>query len=376
MSKILAPVEYQNFYNDYWEAHPLHIERSDSSYFKQLLSEESLLALIESGAASFPDVQAINARSPIPVCDYTKDKMAICAERMMQCYADGATIVVSEVHRKFPALQEACLEFSKTHQMRCQANAYLSPAGNQGFHSHYDTHDVFVLQVAGRKKFQFYSAGIKLPFIDDTYTPEHKAHSEMMDEVEVSSGDTLYIPRGIVHDAIADDGEPSLHITLGAFPFVLRDLLQEMMQVASENDVAYRSSVDLQQRSVDMAGLKNKAAGFFTEKIYAEAVSRLADEVSLSLPVEANAALEFSLQSTIALLHGNVFSTEKINDTLKLRVPGLVLSFEDPMAIAVDAILSAGAIKVSDIPALNNEQKLALCRQLAEAGAITVGNAA
>ena len=33
-----------------------------------------------------------------------------------------------------------------------QINAYITPPENQGFAAHYDTHDVFVLQVSGSKR--------------------------------------------------------------------------------------------------------------------------------------------------------------------------------------------------------------------------------
>ncbi len=354
----------------------MHIDRSDALYFKGLLSAEKVFDFVHGGAASFPDVQAINANKALEVADYTIDKKRINAEEITRCYQDGATIVVSEAHKKFQPLQDMCTQFSRDFRMLCQTNAYLSPAGNQGFYSHYDTHDVFVLQVAGRKKFRFYSSGVKLPFPEDTYSPENKADSELMDVVEVSAGDTLYIPRGIVHDAIASDGEPSLHITLGAFPFVMRDLLQEIVQVAAECDVRWRTSVDLKPQAHDPAQLYEQAGSIFTDAIYAEALSRLADEVALAQLTEQIAVPEFSLQSRVTVVHSRVFGVERLQDILKLRVAGKVLCFEAPMSAAVEAILSVAKIRVNEIPALDDEQRLALCQQMAEAGAIAISNEA
>ena len=372
--KILAPLTCERFVEEYWESQPLHIERSDSAYFTDLLSEENIVQLMQDGTAQFPDVQVINARKAIPIDDYTLDRKAICPEKLMQCYSQGATIVVSEAHKKFLPLQQMCARFSRDFQMLCQANAYLSPAGNQGFHSHYDTHDVFVLQLAGRKTFRFYSAGIQLPFTDDTYTPDNNTDSQIVDEVVISAGDTLYIPRGIVHDAIADKGEPSLHITLGAFPFVLRDLVQEMVQVAAEANVEWRSAVDLKQLPADLDQLNEKVADIFSEQVYLEALSRLADEVALQQLSESIAVSEISLQSKFSVEYSRLYGIEKREDKLKLRLPGLVLTFETPMSDAVKAIFDHRIKRVSEIPALDDEQKLALCRQLIEAGAITVAS--
>ena len=369
---ILTPLAYDKFVKEYWEIQPLHIERSDFGHFDSLLSEEKIVQLVQNGEACFPDVQAINASSAVTVADYTIDKKLICPKKIMQCYSQGATIVVSEAHKKFQPLQVLCSRFSRDFQMLSQANVYLSPAGNQGFHSHYDTHDVFVLQLAGGKKFRFYNTGIKLPFTDDTYTPDSNNDSQVVDEVDISAGDTLYIPRGIVHDAIADKGEPSLHITLGAFPYVLRDLLQEMIQVAAEGDVEWRSAIDLQQ-SLDLAQLHKKADNIFSESVYLEALSRLADEIALQQPTESIVVPEVSLQSKISVQDSRIYGIEKRQDQLRLRMAGLVLTFEAPMSDAVEAILGNRIKQVSDIPALDNEQKLALCRQLIEAGAITIG---
>jgi ribosomal protein L16 Arg81 hydroxylase len=39
-----------------------------------------------------------------------------------------------------------------------QTNIYLTPASNQGFRTHYDNHDVMVVQVEGEKLWRFYNS--------------------------------------------------------------------------------------------------------------------------------------------------------------------------------------------------------------------------
>lgn len=373
---ILTPLEHKSFMCDYWESQPLHVSRKNSSHFENLLSEQKILTLIETGAVSFPEVQAINANKSVPASDYTLDDKSVCPTEMKRVYSEGATIVVSEVHKKFLPVQELCGHFNKEFQARCQANAYLSPAGNQGFHSHYDTHDVFVLQIAGRKKFRFYASEIKLPFTEDDYRPENNTSVELLDEVDLSAGDTLYIPRGVVHDAIADEGEASLHITLGVFPFVLRDLIQEMVQVAAEQRVELRTSVELNPNATTASELYLKAATIFKEGIYSEALSRLADEVALenALPVQAVEVPELSLQSCISVQKSVVLSTMESDGRFKLRLPQQVMCFTTPLSTAIKSILTSDSLLINDLPGLDDDQKLALCRQLAEAGAIKVSH--
>jgi ribosomal protein L16 Arg81 hydroxylase len=63
----------------------------------------------------------------------------------------GATIVLQSLHRFWPPLARLSrdLELALTHPV--QVNAYVTPPASRGLGVHHDTHDVFVLQVHGRK---------------------------------------------------------------------------------------------------------------------------------------------------------------------------------------------------------------------------------
>jgi ribosomal protein L16 Arg81 hydroxylase len=72
--------------------------------------------------------------------------------KVLGLFADGATVVLQGLHRYWPPLTELVrgLELALGHP--CQANAYLTPPGSQGFAVHSDSHDVFVFQTAGTKQ--------------------------------------------------------------------------------------------------------------------------------------------------------------------------------------------------------------------------------
>ena len=58
------------------------------------------------------------------------------------------------LHRYWPPLTRLIAELELDLGHPCQANAYLTPVGAQGFAVHSDTHDVFVLQTAGAKQWE------------------------------------------------------------------------------------------------------------------------------------------------------------------------------------------------------------------------------
>ena len=99
-----------------------------------------------------------------------------------------------------------------------QANAYRTPASAQGFAVHHDTHDVFVLQVCGHKRWRIYEPVVEAPLKDQRWSAaDADAVGEPLHDITLRAGDTLYIPRGWPHEAASAD-EASLHITVGLHP--------------------------------------------------------------------------------------------------------------------------------------------------------------
>jgi len=215
---VLTPLGVDAFFTDIWEQQHHHIKREKSSHFSELLSIADIETYLSTQEAYFPSVQAVHSERDIGHTEYTDDSKRVLPQSLAQLHRTGATLIVSDAQKRFPPLANLCRAVTGLLQMRCQTNVYLSPPGNQGFHSHYDTHDVFILQVSGTKTFRFYPSDVQLPFPDDVYDPEQNPHTNIVSEATLSAGDTLYIPRGLVHDAIAHQTESSLHVTLGVFP--------------------------------------------------------------------------------------------------------------------------------------------------------------
>lgn len=76
----------------------------------------------------------------------------------------------------------------------CQANAYLTPPGSQGFALHSDSHDVIVFQTFGAKEREVHDDG--------------GAHQVMM-----VPGTSIYLPTGAPHMARTQE-TASLHVTV------------------------------------------------------------------------------------------------------------------------------------------------------------------
>ena len=137
--------------------------------------------------------------------------------KALALFRDGATVVFQGLHRYWPPLTRLVAELELELGHPCQANAYLTPPGSQGFAVHSDTHDVFVLQTAGSKRWE-------------VHTPED------VQEVLLEPGLCMYLPTGTPHAARAQE-TVSLHVTLGINQLTWRGLVERTVRGVLEREV-------------------------------------------------------------------------------------------------------------------------------------------
>ena len=128
------------------------------------------------------------------------------ARKALALFDGGATIVFQGLHRYWPPLTRLIAELELALGHPCQANAYLTPVGAQGFAVHSDTHDVLVLQTAGRKQWEVHR------------------RQDGVEEPVFEPGHVMYMPTGTPHAARTQD-TMSLHITIGINQLTWRGLV-------------------------------------------------------------------------------------------------------------------------------------------------------
>jgi len=240
---ILHPVTPEEFFADYYEKKPLLIRRNDPNYFAALLTFEDVDRVITTLGLSHPAIEATNAAKPISSSDYTFPSGMIDATRLYQQFADGATIILPQLHDRVAPLAHLCRALEQEISARFQTNIYLTPGGEyQGFRTHFDSHDVFVLQVSGTKRWSTFDTPIELPYRGMRFDPDTTQAKDLTAEFDLGPGDTYYLPRGVMHHAVTQAGG-SLHVTLGVLHASWTDLLVESLAQVGLREPRFRHAL-------------------------------------------------------------------------------------------------------------------------------------
>jgi bifunctional lysine-specific demethylase and histidyl-hydroxylase NO66 len=160
--------------------------------------------------------------------------------RVLELYSGGATVVFQSLHRWWRPVSEFCRAVAMMLSHRVQANAYLTGAGAVGLAPHHDTHDVFVLQVHGTKQWTVREPIMIDPLRRHRSEPEVAAAQPVQFETVLRPGHCMYLPRGTIHSAQAQD-HSSLHLTIGVLATTGVDIVRHVAARAGEVPALRRS---------------------------------------------------------------------------------------------------------------------------------------
>ncbi|MET8706018.1 cupin domain-containing protein [Streptomyces californicus] len=215
-----------------------------ASDFSDVFSPAAVDELISRRGLRTPFLRVAKDGSTLPESSFTAPAGvgATVADQLddtalWRAFEDGATLVLQALHRTWEPVAELVSALGTELGHPIQANAYITPPQNRGFDAHYDVHDVFVLQIAGSKRWVVHEPVVPDPLRDQPWTGHRAAVAERAARVAphldtmLRPGDVLYLPRGWLHSARAQ-GEVSVHLTLGIHVRTRYALAEHLMRAA------------------------------------------------------------------------------------------------------------------------------------------------
>ena len=361
--------------------------------FTDLLDAAAVDELVSERGLRTPFLRMAKDGTVLPAAKFTRGGGAgatvadqAADDKVLSAMADGSTLVLQGLHRSWPPLVDFGSRLADELGHPVQINAYITPPQNQGFSPHYDVHDVFVLQVAGRKRWTIHEPVVDGPLANQPWDArrgevEARAAQDPILDTVLEPGDAVYLPRGTIHAAEAL-GELSIHLTVGVHPFTRYDLVKRLLE-AVQDDPALRASlpmgVDLADPTV-LAPALEETVDALRRALTDVPVTRVADELGTNLMRRTRpealgplAQLELAdrlTPDTPVRLRGALRYrlTDSGSDRLRIVLLDRTVELPAGTADAVKVALTGAPFTPAELPGLGPDEQLTLTRRLVREG--------
>lgn len=289
-SWIISPCPKTSFLQDYFEQKVLHLKKRDLPFF----AHPSPLDIVSSWLA-----KAVN---PVPYHVLLEDDRAELAaakymhiralpgnvrlhygidiETVYRLFAAGAAnITFKNIQGQLPLLDDLTAAISEELNGNCECQLHYTPPTGIPSYPRYETADMFVIQLAGNRKWNIHQGPITLPLPSQANLPFDRSQQPLLHECITAPGDTLYIPRGYVYQSFPKQETAIFATVKCTFPTYLRLILDILKDIGNTSGTLRETAL---LSNLDDNNNLDHAAGMLAEKI----------EERFNTPTFDNAALK------------------------------------------------------------------------------------
>jgi ribosomal protein L16 Arg81 hydroxylase len=382
-------VDHGVFATDHWSRTPLLTRAKElPTGFADLLSADDVDELVADRALRTPFFRTVREGDGLPVPLRTLNAGGkrigdvVDPDALFAQHTGGATLVLNALHRSWPPVARFCRQLATELGHPTQCNAYVTPGGHsRGFDWHHDTHDVFVLQVSGRKRWVVHEPVLRLPLPSQTRVGADLVPdgAEPLFDVELEAGDCLYLPRGYVHAALTTD-EHSVHLTVGVLSITWNDVLADAVALAAD-DEQFRDALPALapgQALDDVPDFLRRAAAWLERLPPEQVQERLSRRLGNAVPAEplrllaqTATARDLAPDTPLRPRYGLRRRLETRDDVVDLQLEGRTVSLPAVARPALERLLG-GPCTPTDLTAhgLDEPGALVLARRMLREGVL------
>lgn len=389
LEKLLFPISVSEFFEKYYEKEVLHQAGSEASVFNSF-KVDFLDHILTYNQLSYPEIMIYKQGEKVHDSLYQKvaktGRNTIAdVDKVLELIKKGHSLILNGLDRREDHLNTFCRALESELEMEVQGNLYLTPAKNRGFDIHFDSHDVFILQLKGSKKWKVYESDI--PLISDQLEVQKRQNDSFVEinSFTLQEGHFLYIPRGIYHQAESTD-ENSIHITLGMFPLIGYQLL-EQLAIEVQKDSFFRKAIPASWNSkTKKTAFLNQFIKNVEEILTTQNIEKLIESKKIALlkrqkanhkGLLSNLMNEESIneRSVISIKKSKNIQLKENNKLLWVYTPGRVVKLPIFIKPLINRLLEGEKLMVGDIHELpTHEQRLKAVKYLLFKGLIELSD--
>ncbi|MGE3509732.1 MAG: cupin domain-containing protein [Vicinamibacterales bacterium] len=367
------------FMSEYWERCKLLIGRADPDYFKEVVDIAELDRLVSSVRIPATNLNLARGDTPLPLSSYTSGSSYVEKSRVISLHQEGATVILRSVEQWSPALNRLRIAAEEFFGFESQVNVYLTPASEKSTPPHWDTHDLFVLQIAGKKCWRLFGGERTLPLGDERFRVGSDFVSADREDIWLHPGDTLYLPRGVIHEPVADTY--SAHVSVGVHTVRYYDLLTVALRLLAEREGStLRRGLSPWCRDSKGFEIPEIAAQLASQELLEQAAQVIRRQFDEQRAIDLEGRIREVAEGPI--LKGSVpyvrragvgLSIDESEKGLVLvgRGQSVVVPISFRKAVEFLARCEAGSFSADELPgSLTSDERVALCAALCEIGVL------
>lgn len=381
LSWLIGPVSEREFIESHYEQRALHCRHADPARFAELLSLDRIDEIIASSELPSSGLSMARSRPPIKRSDYTFKSGNIDRGAVIRHFQRGATIILNQLQRADETMAGFCRSLEEVFSCHVQSNAYLTPPENQGFNTHYDDHDVFIVQVHGEKLWRLYEKPVENPYSGEGFKAGVHSPGEVDQEFLLQAGDCLYIPRGLMHDASVHGNDHSLHITVGLIVKKWADLMLEAISEVALKNPKFRRSLppgfarpDSDVNALE-AQFRELALEFAEQADFGEVLAYFQENFAKLRRPNLRGAL---IDAASPITENDIYVRRPFLQAILRRgdaeavivAPGGNVHFDRKALAGLEIFLSGEPFSIADFAELDEEQRIETIRKLSAFGLI------
>jgi lysine-specific demethylase/histidyl-hydroxylase NO66 len=421
---IINPMSVDDFMENYWEKKPKHIKRpNNKNYYHSLMTMQTIQNMIRENHLEY--TKNVDITSYRDGTRETHNPEGKVTSSLWSFYDEGCSIRLLNPQTFVPTVFKMNAKLQEYFHCMVGTNVYLTPKDTQGFAPHYDDIEAFILQLEGQKHWRIYEPRTADEFLarDSSINFSQDEIGEPIMDIILEAGEMLYFPRGFIHQGVAIDGQHSLHITVSmyqknSYADLLEHLVPAALKQAIESDVRFReglplnihqvcgsvySDVDSNERNEVRDHIKELFSRIFDHANIDNAVDQMSKKFQTdALPPhiskhekqrtafgerveiedgEVSLPFEITAETNIRLLKANILRLVEEEDTYRVYFhtenskeyhefePTFMEIEEDDTGVIAKLVHSyPDFIAVSDLPAEDDERKIAIVSDLWEKG--------
>ena len=229
LERLVCPLGSRAFHQAQYERARPMLFRGPRERFHHLVSWETLTDLIYNRNLRQAQLQVVQDSNYVPENLYSYFygnrfgsrshavwHNMVNPQKLEAFVRNGASVLLNSLHTIHEPARALISEIENALISYAGVNLYATWRATPCFATHWDDHDVYILQVRGQKVWRVWGEVRREPLKRDV-EPNQVAPSQPIWTGTLEEGDVLYIPRGwwhSAHVASENDGRGTIHLTL------------------------------------------------------------------------------------------------------------------------------------------------------------------